>query len=79
VYAAQLNDDETLNRLNELVRGEQPAESDAHVCVIGARARVGAQATVGVDAIVGRGPDGWQLSGLPALGLGHMRVGQTRT
>ena len=79
VYAAQLNDDETLNRLNELVRGEQPAESDAHVCVIGARARVGTQATVGVDAIVGRGPDGWQLSGPSARGLGHMRVGQTRT
>jgi phage tail-like protein len=79
VYVAQLNNDKTLERLKELVRREQPAESDAHVCVVDARARVGAQATVGVDAIVGGGPDGWQLRGPPARGLGHMRVGQTRS
>jgi hypothetical protein len=57
------------------VRREQPAESDAHVCVIGPRARVGRQATVGGDAIVGPAPDGWQLSG----DYDDLRVGHTRT
>jgi phage tail-like protein len=70
VYAAQLRDD-TLARLTELVRHEQPAESEAHVGVIWPRARVGRQATLGVDAIVGRGSRHWQLSGTGPGGLGH--------
>lgn len=70
VHAAQLRDG-TLARLTELVRREQPAETDAHVCVIEPRTSVGTQSTVGVDAIVGRGPGRWRLSGAAPGGLGH--------
>jgi phage tail-like protein len=75
VAESQLHGD-ALTRLRALVADEQPAETDAHVCVVAAQARVGAQATLGVDAIVGRGQPPPANSGHR---LGRARVGQTMT
>ncbi|HEX7582193.1 MAG TPA: phage tail protein, partial [Gaiellaceae bacterium] len=69
VYAADLTGPDSVDGLRRLVAREQPAESDAHVCVIEPRGRVGFQSTVGVDAIVAAGP-GPLVLGDAAGGLG---------
>jgi phage tail-like protein len=63
-----------LDQLHALVDRERPAETEAHVCVIGPRARVGAQAQLGIDAIVaGTSPSPPR----PARIGDPLRVGQT--
>ena len=69
VYAADLTGPDSVDGLRRLLAREQPAETDAHVCVIEPRARVGFQSTVGVDAIVAAGP-GPLVLGDGAGGLG---------
>lgn len=58
VYAAELADPQTAERVAQVVEREKPAHTTYHLCSIGAAMRVGFQARLGIDTIVaGATPD----------------------
>ncbi len=68
VYAAQLAEPRTIERVTAVIEREKPAHTDYHLCVIEPRMRVGFQARIGVDSIVAGPPPDLRLGDDLALG-----------
>jgi phage tail-like protein len=68
VYAAQLAEPRTRDRITAVLEREKPAHTLYHLCVIEPRMRVGFQARIGVDSIVAGPPPELRLGDELALG-----------